>query len=166
VSTWQRLLDGKSLGQRMLLQAGALAAALISIAGVVIGAGRLIDTARDRLTRTADPDGVVVVRSAEPSADAFVRQLVAADGGGPLKLDHKLYGRRGPADVTLEYDCRPSGRCSTTRVQAPEEQPADIDGGVWFQGCWVVTAHGVGYGAEPLDLQLRRQGATCEQVGS
>lgn len=161
MTTWQRLLDGKSLGQRVLLQAGALAAALISIAGVAVGAGRLVDAVGHRLADGTSPGAPVVVRSAEQSANTFVRQLIEAGAGAPVALDHKVYGRRGPADVQLEYDCRPSGRCSTTRVQAPAEQPAVIDGGAWFQGCWVVSVHGAGYGAEPLDLQLRRQGTTC-----
>jgi len=68
----------------------------------------------------AGPAGVTVVRTQQPSADDFVEMRVKADGG-VVQLNHKLYGRRGPADVTLAYHCQSSGRCSTTRVQAPED---------------------------------------------
>lgn len=136
-------------------------AALISVAGVVVGVARFVEFVSQRVGGYVDADAVAVVRSTEDSADRFVRQLIGADGGAPLRFHHEIYGRRGPADVTVEYNCQPSGRCSTTRVQVPADQPADIDGGVWYWGCWTATRVGNGFGADPLDLQLCRQGSTC-----
>jgi hypothetical protein len=156
-SAWQRFLDGKTRVQRLLLQVGAIAAALTAIAGVVAGVVAFVG---DRLGDRADVDGATVVRSAEESADRFVKQLVEGDGDA-LQLDHKIIGRRGRADVTLEYNCQRSGRCNTTRVQAPATQPSDLPDGVWYQGCWTVAKVGNGYGAQPLDLQLTYQSATC-----
>jgi hypothetical protein len=159
-SAWQRFLEGKTSGQRLLLQLGAIAAALAAIAGVVAGAVSFIG---DRLGGIPGADGVTVVRSNEKSANRFVRLLDnAADDGSPLQLNHQIVGQRGPSDVTLAYNCQPSGRCNTTRVQAPEDQPAEMDPDtVWYRGCWTVTKIGNGFGAEPLDLQLRRQETTC-----
>ena len=159
-SAWQRFLKGKSSGQRLLLQVGAIAAALVAIAAVVAGVVSFIG---DRLGGIPGTDGVTKVRTNEKSADQFVKRLDdASDDGSPLQLNHTITGPRGRSDVTLAYDCRGSGRCHTTRVQAPEVQPADISPDtVWYRGCWTVTKIGNGYGAEPLDLQLRRQNDTC-----
>ena len=114
-----------------------------------------------------DTSGATVIRSGTPQADQFVTQLVAANGGGPLKLNHKLFGLRAAVSVTLEYACKPSGRCSTTRVAAPNDNASyvlDENGkeGMWYQGCWVVDMVGNGYGADKMDLGLTRQGTSCE----
>lgn len=171
---------GKPAWQRHILRAGALAAALLAIATVVVGAGQAIQWASGWLrgdgvgaapAAVVDTSGAAVIRSGTPAADQFVAQLDKAAGGGPLKLNHKLYGlKAGPVAITLEYACQPSGRCLTTRVGAPNDEAArvaDESGmdGMWYRGCWVVTRTGNGYGAEPLDLDLRRQGTSCEGTG-
>jgi hypothetical protein len=158
-SAWKHFLKGKTPGQRLIIQLGAIATALLAIGGVVAG---VVSFVGDRFgISAAGPAGVTVVRTQQPSADHFVEMLVKADGG-VVQLNHQLYGRRGAADVTLAYHCQSSGRCSITRVQAPEDQPAELPpDGVWYRGCWAVTMDGNGFGAEPLDLELRKQDDTC-----
>ena len=190
----------KPAWQRHIQSAGALATAVLAIAAVVVGAGQAFQSASGFLrgggpvaapvavvdasgatvirsgapvatpAAVVDTSGATVIRSGAPIADQFVAQLVAADGGGPLKLNHKLFGLRSPGDVTLEYACQPSGRCSTTRVGAPNDEVSyvfDENGneGIWFKGCWVVDLIGDGYGADRMDLGLYRQGTSCEDKG-
>ncbi|HEY5787616.1 MAG TPA: hypothetical protein VIT65_22850 [Microlunatus sp.] len=158
-SAWKHFLEGKTPGQRLIIQLGAIATALLAIAGVVAG---IVSFVNDQFGMGgAEPAGVTVVRTQQSSADAFVEMLVKADGG-VVQLNHQLHGRRGHADVTLAYHCQSSGRCSTTRVQAPEDQPAELPpDGVWYRGCWAVTMDGNGFDAQPLDLELRKQDDTC-----
>lgn len=47
------------------------------------------------------------------------------------------------------------------RVQDVHVEAGDLTDGLWFRGCFGVTQEGVGYGAVPLDVELRRQGDTC-----
>ena len=158
-TTWQRFLAGKTSLQLFVIALGALAGALLAISAVVSATMRIIDGDDD--TGVGAGDGQVQrIESQSAEANELVQFLLDHDGQ-PVQLDHQVVAERGPGDVSLQYDCdRPSG-CSVVRLQAPDSIPAEIPGGLWFQGCYGVTKDGAGYGARPLDIELRRQGATC-----
>lgn len=99
-----------------------------------------------------------VVRSQTGSADRFVRTLVASNGA-PVQLDTKVLAPDKGSHVALEYDCAKRTGCSVTRLEAVDL--ARIDEGVWYKGCYSVTAEGYGYGADHLDLEMRRSGDSC-----
>jgi hypothetical protein len=159
LSGWQRFLAGKTSGQRFVLALGALAAAVLAIGGVVVGAAQLLD---QRTTVEPATGQTQQIDNRQRSADEFVRLLLGvADARAPVQLDHQVLAPRGPGgEYRLEYGCGSAG-CSFVRLEAPADQPAGIAGGVWYQGCWSVVRDGAGYGADHLDLELRRQGDTC-----
>ncbi|HET7278541.1 MAG TPA: hypothetical protein VFJ22_10715 [Dermatophilaceae bacterium] len=47
------------------------------------------------------------------------------------------------------------------RVQIPNENLSNVPGGIVLQGCYTVLKKGTGYGADPLDLELRKAGKVC-----
>ena len=156
-STWQRLLDNKTGPQRLVISLGALAAAVIAIGGVVTAVVRVFDgDGSPSLDRA--PNETQQIESRSTDADRFVQDLLDHDGS-VVELDHKLIAQRGPADVSLLYDC--SDVCSTVRVQAPEGGADETAEWLWFQGCYAVTKTGFGYGADVLDIALRPQGESC-----
>jgi len=157
----QRMLDNKTGPQRIVISLGALAAALIAIGGVVTAVLRVVgddDGGRGRL------DGVLSqtrrIESGTTAASEFVQDLLDHDGG-VVALDHQVIAEKGPADVRLQYNCTDAGVCAMVRLQDVEVTAGDIVDGLWFKGCFAVTQDGVGYGASPLDIELRRQGETC-----
>ena len=158
-TTWQRFLAGKTSLQLFVIALGALAGAFLAIGAVVSATVRLVDG--DDHAGVGPADGRVQrIESQSAEADELVQFLLDHDGG-PVQLDHQVIAQPGPSDVSLQYDCdRPSG-CAVVRLQAPDSIPAEIPGGLWFQGCYGVTKDGAGYGAQPLDIALRLQGPTC-----
>jgi hypothetical protein len=159
LSVWQRFLAGKTSGQRFVLALGALAAAILAIGGVAVGAAKVLD---QRTTVEPAAGQVQQIHDQQRSADDFVRMLLrVADTGAPVQLDHQVLARRGPGgEYRLGYGCGSAG-CSFVRLEAPATQPDGIAGGAWYQGCWSVVKDGAGYGADHLDLELYRQGDTC-----
>jgi hypothetical protein len=155
----ERFLKGKTGWQRLLFALAAIATALIAIGTVVTGVVKFVG---DRVEPSSTPGGgIQIVESQKKSADKFVRLLIEHDDAATLQLNHQVIGRKGPADVTLEYNCQSSGRCSTTRIQSPRDEAPELENGRWFQGCWKVEMKGPGYGVQDLDLALVRQGETC-----
>jgi hypothetical protein len=128
---------------------------------VVAGAAKLLD---QRATVEPAAGQVQQIHNQQRSADEFVLMLLrVADTRAPVQLDHQVVAPRGPGgEYRLEYGCGSAG-CSFVRLEAPADIPAGIAGGVWYQGCWSVVRDGAGYGADHLDLELRRQGDTCPQ---
>jgi hypothetical protein len=156
---WQRFLAGKTTVQRFVIALGALAGAVLAIGGVVVATTKLLD----QRTAVGPASGQIEeIQNQQGTADEFVRFLLrAADTGAPVQLDHKVLAPRGPGgEYRLEYDCDSAG-CRFVRLETPADIPAGISGGVWYQGCWSVVKDGNGYGADHLDLELRRQGDTC-----
>jgi hypothetical protein len=158
-SRLERFLKGKTGWQRLLFALAAIATALIAIGTVVTGVVKFVG---DRVEPSSSPGGgIQIVESQKKSADKFVRLLIEHDGAAPLQLNHQLIGSKGPADVTLEYNCQSSGRCNATRVQSPRDEASELQNGRWFKGCWTVEMKGLGYGVQDLDLALVRQGEIC-----
>jgi hypothetical protein len=159
LSGWQRFLAGKTTVQRLVIALGALAGAVLAIGGVVVGAAHLLDRASAVGPAT---DEVQQIQNQQESADEFVRFLLGrAESQAPVQLDHQVFAPQGPGgEYRLEYDCGSSG-CKYVRLETPTGG-ADADRSrVWYQGCWSVVKDGNGYGAEHLDLELRREGDTC-----
>ena len=42
-----------------------------------------------------------------------------------------------------------------------QPDPLQVPGGIWLRGCYLVLKKGTGYGADPLDLELRSAGSVC-----
>ncbi len=159
LSGWQRFLAGKTTVQRLVIALGALAGAVLAFGGVVVGAAHLLD----RAPALGSAAGAVKqIRNHEGSADDFVRFLLrAAESRTPVQLDHRVLAPRGPGgEFRLEYGCGSAG-CSFVRLETPADLSPTMTGGVWYKGCWSVVQDGNGYGADHLDLELRRQGETC-----
>ena len=179
-----RLLDQKTVWQRALIAVTAVATAITAVAGVVALLLPLFRPAPDTaapstpgpspaVTRVDSavpaggaltPAGVTVIRTQTAEADALVQRLIDTAGRAPVLLDHQIMGAPGPADVTVNYACGSTGTCSKTRIQAPGVDGMAVlggGGGVWFQGCFAVTVDGNGYGAEHLDIELRKVGDAC-----
>ena len=161
-TSWvQRLLDNKTGLQRAVISLGALAGALIAIGGVVAAVVRVLGDDGDRPSSLEQtPDATQQIVSGTPAADAFVRDLLEHDGS-VVALDHEVTAEKGPADVRLQYDCSDAGVCAMVRLQDVAVEAGDMPEGLWFAGCFAVTQDGVGYGAEGLDIELRRQGEAC-----
>ena len=166
-----RLLNQKTGWQKALVAVGAVAAAVVSIAGLLAlvlplfqGSPGTAASVTPAPTPAPTRAGVTVVRTQTAEADALVRTLLDAAGATPLLLDLQVLGQPGPADVTLYYACGSSGSCSKTRLQAPSVDGMAVLGdqsGVWFQGCFSVVKKGSGYGADYLDLALTKVGDRC-----
>jgi hypothetical protein len=157
----QRLLDNKTGLQRAVISLGALAAALIAIGGVVTAVARIVgDDGGGRGSLDRAPGDTKRIESSTAAADVFVRDLLDHDGG-VVTLDHQVIAEKGPADVRLHYDCTDVGACAMVRLQDVVVAAGDMADGLWFKGCYAVTQDGVGYGAEPLDIELKHQGEAC-----
>lgn len=158
MSSWQRFLAGRTTFQRLVLALGALAAAVLAIGAVVAGVGRLLP---DRALSGGGSETVTEVQNQAPSADAFVRLLLnAAQSGSPVQLNHKVIAEAGDGHYRLQYNCGSTG-CSFARLETPADIPATFSDAVLYEGCWAVVRDGAGFGADHLDLELRRQGAAC-----
>lgn len=155
---WRRLLDQSTVWQRAL---AALVAAVTGV-GVLVGAVHTVIPLFERGGSVAYQEGEArVIETQSETADSFVRMLVAADGKAIL-LNHKVLGELpGHGDVKLDYACDATPGCSQTRVQIPNENLSTVPGGIWLQGCYTVLKKGTGYGADPLDLELRKAGKVC-----
>ena len=155
---WRRLLDQSTLWQR------ALAAVLTVVAGItlLVGAAQGILALLDKGGSVAYEEGQVRrIETRTATADAFVRMLVDADGTA-IMLDHEVLGELpGHGDVRLDYACDGTTGCAQTRVQVANETLSLVPGGIWLQGCYSVLKKGTGYGADPLDLELRTAGEVC-----
>ena len=159
LSGWQRFLAGKTTVQRLVIAMGALAGAVLAIGGVVVGAAHLFD----RASAIGPAAGKIQqIHNQQESADEFVRFLLsAAEKQAPVPLDHQVFAPRGPGgEYRLEYGCGSTG-CRLVRLETPVGGADAVNDRVWYQGCWSVVKDGYGYGADHLDLELRRQGDTC-----
>ena len=156
---WERFLSGRTDAQRFVIALGALAAAVLAIAAVSVGAARLL---KQGAAVAPAREQVRQVQNQQRSADELVRLLLtAARTRTPVQLDHQVLAPRGPGgEYRLEYSCGATG-CSFVRLETPADTPVGIAGGVWYQGCWQIAKDGNGYGADHLDLELRRQGEIC-----
>lgn len=159
-TTWQRFLSGRTGAQRFVLALGALAAALLAVGGVIAGGARLLGDRRDRSMAPAVGE-VQSIENRGESADEFVRFLLQAAGGGPVQLNHQVLAPQGDAHFRLEYNCARRTGCNFIRLETPTDIPAVISNGVWYQGCWSITKDGAGYGADALDIELKKQGDVC-----
>lgn len=153
----QRFLEGKTSGQRLVLSLGALAGALTAIVGLVTLVIKLADRGSNGSSSLTSE---ATIANQSKDADTLVRELLAREGK-TVALDHKVLGKPGPGDVSLQYDCSKPAGCSTVRIQSPTDAFDQIPDGVWIQGCFSVVRDGAGYGAEGLDIELHEQGATC-----
>jgi hypothetical protein len=179
-----RLLDQKTVWQRVLIAVTAVATAITAVAGVVALLLPLFRPAPDAaapptpaptpaVTRVDSavpaggaqpPAGVTVIRAQTAEADALVRRLVDTAGKATVLLDHQIMGKPGPANVSLYYGCGSTGACSMTRIEVANlEGMAVLTGetGVWIRGCYAVTLDGNGYGVDHLDIELRKVGDAC-----
>ncbi|MEP6649164.1 MAG: hypothetical protein ABJA74_04525 [Lapillicoccus sp.] len=178
-----RLLNQKTGWQKALLAVATVATAIISVAGVIAlllplfrttpeGGALPTPTPAPAATRVESavavgsavtPGGPTVVHTQTMEADELVRTLIATAGRAPILLNHQVLGRPGPANVTLYYGCGQTGSCSKTRIEVASEGLAVMagDAGVWFRGCFAVNLDGFGYGADHLDIELRKVGDRC-----
>jgi hypothetical protein len=160
-TSWvQRLLDNKTSLQRIVISLGALAAALLAIGGVVTAVVQLVGDDSGGRSLNAAPGETQRIESGTGAANDFVHDLLDHDGG-VVALDHQVIAQKGPADVRLQYNCTDAGVCAMTRLQDIVVAAGDMPDGLWFKGCFAVTQDGVGYGAEPLDIELKHQGDQC-----
>lgn len=162
-SPWQRFLGGKTTAQRLLIALGAIAGAVVAIGGLIAAVAQLVPEGGGPQVRAADEDGEVQrIANQSPQADGFVKLLLSAVDGSPLQLDHQVLAPRGEGgSVRLEYDCAAPTGCSYTRLETGRDIPAEVPGGIWYQGCWAVKKDGAGYRADRLDIELYKQGDTC-----
>ena len=138
---WLRLVEGRTKAQRLVITLGALAGAIVAIAGLASGAARLLHTGRSgpAAAGPAATDGSAVrIDSRTAGADEFVRYLLDHVDGPPVQLNHQLLGRPGPGNVSLDYACATASGCSTVRIEDGEVTFSAIENGVWFQGCYRV----------------------------
>ncbi len=155
---WRRLLDQSTVWQR------ALAAVLTVVAGI----GLLVATVQwalaifDGSGPVAYEEGVTrEIETRTVTADKFVQMLVDADGT-VVMLDHQVFGELpGHGDVRLDYACTKQTGCAQTRVQVANQTLTQVPDGIWLKGCYTVLKKGAGYGADPLDLELRAAGSVC-----
>jgi hypothetical protein len=151
----ERILGSRTAPQRLLLAAGALAAAILAIVALVQPVLGVFGSSIDY-----SPDETRTIRSGEGTADRFIELLTERDGE-QLMLDHQVFGDLpGHNDVRVSYDCTDS--CSVLRIALPDSTPNVVkNSALWFQGCYTVQMHGSGYGSEPLDIGLLYRGETC-----
>lgn len=159
-STWQRFLGGRTTAQQFMLAVGALAGAILAIGAVVAGGVALLSDEGESRMDAADGN-MQSIENQSPRADEFVQFLLAAAGGAPLQLDHQVLAPKGDGSFRLEYNCAAPTGCNFVRLETPNDIPAEIAGGVWYQGCWSIVRDGAGYGAAHLDLELRKTGDAC-----
>jgi hypothetical protein len=155
---WRRLLDQSTVWQRAL---GAVVAVVTGVA-VLVGAVQGVLPLFDRGGPVAFQEGEVrEIETRTTTADEFVRMLVDADGTAVM-LDHQVFGELpGHGDVRLDYNCDETAGCAQTRVQVANQTLSQVPGGIWLRGCYLVLKKGTGYGADPLDLELRSAGSVC-----
>ncbi|HVD29352.1 MAG TPA: hypothetical protein VNC79_12775 [Mycobacteriales bacterium] len=179
-----RLLDQKTVWQKVLIAVGTVATAITAVAGVValilplfraapeagafatpapVPAATRLDSAVPAGSAVTN-GGVTVIQTQSAEADALVRSLIATAGRAPILLDHQIMGKPGPANVTLYYGCGQKGACSMTRIEVAALEGMAVltgDPGVWLRGCFSVTLDGLGYAADHLDIELRKVGEGC-----
>ena len=179
-----RLLDQKTVWQKVLIAVGTVATAITAVAGVValilplfraapeagasatpapVPAATRLDSAVPAGSAVTN-GGVTVIQTQSAEADALVRSLIATAGRAPILLDHQIMGKPGPANVTLYYGCGQKGACSMTRIEVAALEGMAVltgDHGVWLRGCFSVTLDGLGYAADHLDIELRKVGEGC-----
>jgi hypothetical protein len=160
----RRLLNQTTTWQKVVLAVGAIAGLVTSVAGVVALVLPMVggSSAGGALGSTA-PTDAVTISSQTAATDRFVRELLdAAAAPRPVALDHHLMGQSVASDVLLYYNCGSTGSCAMTRVQVVDTYGmSTMPGGIWVRGCFSVTRDGLGYGADPLDIELRKVGDTC-----
>jgi hypothetical protein len=179
-----RVLNEKTVWQKVLIAVGSIATAITAVAGVVALALPLFRPAPETgasVTPAPVPaasridsavpaggavtsGGVTVIQTQSAEADALVKNLIATAGRAPVLLDHQIMGRPGPANVTLYYGCGTNGACSMTRIEVAALEGMAVltgDTGVWLRGCFSVTLDGFGYAADHLDIELRKVGEGC-----
>ena len=128
----------------------------------MVGAGQWAAAVFDSGGPVAFKEGVTrKIETRSLTANKFVQLLVDADGTAVM-LDHQVFGELpGHGDVRLDYACDKETGCAQTRVQVANQTLTQVPGGIWLQGCYTVLKKGAGYGADPLDLELRAAGAVC-----
>ena len=180
-----RLLNQKTGWQKALVAVTAIATAIIAVGGVVAlilplfratpetaasvtpgptPAATRVDSAVPAAGVTTTDGGTTVIRTQTAEADALVKRLIATAGKAPILLDHQIFGKPGPVNVTLYYGCGQTGACSMTRIEVANDAGREVlagDSGVWLRGCFWVTLDGSGYGVEHLDIELRKVGERC-----
>ena len=178
-----RVLNEKTVWQKVLIAVGSIATAITAMAGVVALVLPLFRPAPESGAVTPAPvpaasrldsavpaagavtsGGVTVIQTQSAEADALVKNLIATAGRAPVLLDHQIMGKPGPANVTLYYGCGPNGACSMTRIEVARLEGMAVltgDTGVWLRGCFSVTLDGFGYAADHLDIELRKVGEGC-----
>jgi hypothetical protein len=136
--------------------------AAVTGVGVLVAGVQAVVPLFERGGSVAYQEGeATVIETQSETADRFVRMLVAADGTA-IMLNHKVLGELpGHGDVKLDYACDATPGCAQTRVQVPNENLSNVPGGIVLQGCYTVLKKGTGYGADPLDLELRKAGKVC-----
>ena len=136
--------------------------AVVTGVAVLVGAVQNVLPLFDRGGPVAYQSGQVVeIETRSPTASKFVEMLVEADGTA-IMLDHKILGELpGHGDVRLDYACEQSRGCAQTRVQVANQTLSLVPGGIRLKGCYTVLMKGTGYGADPLDLELRIAGSIC-----
>jgi hypothetical protein len=162
------MLGNRTGPQRLLLELGALATAVLAIGALVMA----VITVVGRLGDDDDDDGGTgrsgVARAAErieprtTEADEFVGWLLDHEDS-VVQLDHEVVGELTAADARLLYACSAGGVCASTRIQDADVVGTETDDGWWFQGCFAVARDGRGYGVEPLDIELSAQGDQCPE---
>ncbi len=160
-TTWQRFLDGTTGAQRFMLAIGALAGAVLAIGGVIAGGATLLGSDEEG-PRVRPGDGKVqTVENQSTQADEFVELLLRAAGGKAVQLNHNVLTPKGDAHFRLEYNCASPTGCNYVRLEAASDPPAEIVGGVWYQGCWSIAKDGAGFGADHLDIEFTKTGEVC-----
>ena len=171
---WQKLLDQKMTGHRLLLVIGGIAGAVVSIGTVVItlagwfggddGGGAGAGAGGGERVRSATAFAGHVVESGTDEGDDLVRFLLAASGGDPLGLDFTVRAPDGfviSSHLVLWYNCAPgavvgSGACNRVRLEFPSDIPVQTLNplGWRFRGTYRVTIRtGVDYGTD-LDISF------------
>ncbi|HEX5334304.1 MAG TPA: hypothetical protein VFW55_00390 [Propionicimonas sp.] len=165
----ERVVDGKTVPQKLLKTVGAAASALLAIGALAAGVWTWLNPgptapgpspAAGVASPTQAREGSAVIRNQSADGDVFVQMLLNAAGGRPVQLDHKVYAPNTDPEYTLEYNCR-DGRCAQVRLEPDGMIFSTFGDALWLKGCFRVTKDGDGYGAGHLDLALSRQGETC-----
>jgi hypothetical protein len=159
-----RFFDKQATWLKVVFAVTALATCVTAVAGAYAVISNLVGDDASTRGLTAEPGGeAIVVGNQTSETTAFVRMLFDAEKEArTVYLDHKLLGKAGPSDVTLNYECGGKGTWCATRVQVVEGYQQLPSGGVWVQGCYSVKhSNGNGFGAPTVDLPLTHVGPTC-----